>query len=59
MDAIAERRVRRVLELGPGTTLARLWNARHPAIPARAIDEFRSPAAAARWVLGATGGADG
>jgi len=50
MDALAERRLRCVLELGPGTTLSKLWNARHPAIPARAIDEFRSPAAAAAWV---------
>ena len=52
MDTLAERRLRCVLELGPGTTLAKLWNARHPAIPARAIDEFRSPAAAAAWVRG-------
>lgn len=50
MDALAERRVRCVLELGPGATLAKLWNARHPGIPAHAIDEFRSPQAASDWV---------
>ncbi len=50
MDALAEHRLRCVIELGPGTTLSKLWNARHPATPARAIDEFRSPAAAAEWV---------
>ena len=50
MDALAERRVACVLEIGPGSTLARLWNGRHPAIPARSIDEFRSPAAVAQWV---------
>lgn len=52
MDTLAERGPRCVLELGPGTTLAKLWNARHPAIPARAIDEFRSSAAAVAWVRG-------
>ncbi|MDE2566320.1 MAG: ACP S-malonyltransferase, partial [Burkholderiales bacterium] len=52
LDAIAERRVRCVLELGPGSTLARLWAERHPAVPARSIDEFRSAAAVRRWVHG-------
>jgi [acyl-carrier-protein] S-malonyltransferase len=49
-DAIAERRVRCVLEVGPGSTLSRLWNAREPQVPARSIDEFRSAAAIADWV---------
>jgi [acyl-carrier-protein] S-malonyltransferase len=52
MDAVAERRPRCVVEVGPGTTLAKLWNDRHPDIPARSVDEFRSPLAVARWVLG-------
>jgi [acyl-carrier-protein] S-malonyltransferase len=52
LDAVAERRPRCVVEVGPGTTLSRLWNERHPDIPARSIDEFRSPAAVARWVNG-------
>ena len=50
MDTVAERQVRCVLEVGPGNTLARMWNARHPAIPARSADEFQTPEAAARWV---------
>jgi [acyl-carrier-protein] S-malonyltransferase len=51
MDALSERRVRCVLEVGPGSTLARLWSERHPGIPARSVDEFQSPAAAAAWVM--------
>ncbi len=49
-DAVAERGVRCVLEVGPGTTLSRLWAERGGPVPARSIDEFRSPEAAARWV---------
>ncbi|MDE2146863.1 MAG: malonate decarboxylase subunit epsilon [Burkholderiales bacterium] len=52
-DVIAEHRVRCVLEMGPGSTLARLWHEREPAVPARSIDEFRSAAAVLRWVRGA------
>lgn len=50
MDAIASRRVSCVLEVGPGQALARLWNQRHPQIPARSVDEFRSAAGVVRWV---------
>ena len=50
LDAIAERRVRCVLEVGPGHALAALWNDRHPDIPARSVDEFRSAEAVAHWV---------
>ena len=50
MEALAERRVRCVLEVGPGNALARLWSARHPQIPARSVDEFRHPQGAADWV---------
>lgn len=53
MDAVAERRPACVLEVGPGHTLAALWNERHPAIVARSVDEFRSPAAVAAWVRSA------
>jgi [acyl-carrier-protein] S-malonyltransferase len=49
-DTVAERGVRCVLEVGPGTTLSRLWAERGSALPARSIDEFRSPEAVARWV---------
>ncbi len=50
MDAIAERRVRCVLEVGAGHALTNLWRDRHPDIPARSVDEFRSAQAIARWV---------
>ncbi len=50
MDTLAERGVRCVLEMGPGTTLSRMWSARHPGVPARSIDEFQSPGAVAAWV---------
>jgi [acyl-carrier-protein] S-malonyltransferase len=50
LDALAERGVRCVLEVGPGTTLSRLWAERGGSVPARSVDEFRSPTAVARWV---------
>lgn len=50
MDAIAERRVRCVLEVGAGHALTNLWRDRHPDIPVRSVDEFRSTQAIARWV---------
>ena len=49
MDAVAERRPDAVLEVGPGTTLARLWRERHPAIPVRSCDEFASAAQVLDW----------
>ena len=51
MAAIAERRPSSVLEIGGGSALARMWSARHPGIPARSLDEFRSVEGAATWVL--------
>jgi [acyl-carrier-protein] S-malonyltransferase len=52
MDNLHARQVRCVLEVGPGSALARLWNERHPDVPARSCDEFRSAAGVARWVSG-------
>ena len=49
MDAVAERRPDVVLEVGPGTTLVRLWRERYPAIPARSCDEFASAAQVLDW----------
>jgi [acyl-carrier-protein] S-malonyltransferase len=49
MDAVAERRPDAVLEIGPGTTLARLWRERHPAIPVRSCDEFASAKQVLDW----------
>ena len=52
MDAVAERRVRCVLEVGAGHALAKLWRQRHPEIPVRSVDDFRSAQAVVRWVRG-------
>ncbi len=50
MDTVAERRPDAVLEVGPGTTLARLWRERHADVPVRSCDEFASAAQALEWV---------
>jgi [acyl-carrier-protein] S-malonyltransferase len=50
MDTLAEQGVACVIEIGAGATLAKMWNQRHPTIPARALDEFRDVAGVARWV---------
>lgn len=50
MEALAERGVQCVLELGPGTTLSKMWRERFPAIAARSADEFTSPEAVIAWV---------
>ena len=50
MDTVAERRPDCVLEVGPGTTLARMWRDRHPRVPVRSCDEFRDAAQARHWV---------
>ena len=55
MDNIRDRQIRCVLEVGPGQGLARMWNQRHPDVPARACDDFRSAAAIAAWLRGHAG----
>lgn len=50
MEQIAAQRVQAVLEIGPGQALARLWNDRHPDMPARSADEFRSSASIVGWI---------
>ena len=50
MDALAEQGVACVIEVGAGTTLSKMWNQRHPEIPARSLGEFRDTAGAARWL---------
>lgn len=50
MQAIAERQPHCVLEIGAGAALARLWNARYPGIPARALDEFKELQSALQWL---------
>lgn len=51
MDAIHAQSPRCVLEVGPGRSLASLWNRRFTDVPARSADEFRSVGALIRWVL--------
>jgi [acyl-carrier-protein] S-malonyltransferase len=50
MDTLAERGIRCVLEIGPGSPLSALWNRRHAAIPARALADFQGSAGAADWI---------
>lgn len=50
MDAVAERGVRCVLEVGPGNVLSRWWNARHSGVAARSVDDFHAPKSVADWV---------
>jgi [acyl-carrier-protein] S-malonyltransferase len=51
MDAAAEAGVTVALELGPGAALARMLQARHPAIACRSAAEFRSLDGIAAWLL--------
>ena len=57
MDTVAERKPDAVLEVGPGTTLTRLWRERHPQVPVRSCDEFSSAAQVLAWLdsVGARG----
>lgn len=50
MDDIHARAPGCVLEVGPGQALARMWNQRHPDIPARSCDDFRSVSAVVAWI---------
>lgn len=51
LESLAERGVRCVLEVGPGTSLAAMWRERRPYIAVRSVDEFRSAEAAVDWVV--------
>ncbi|MDE2625078.1 MAG: acyltransferase domain-containing protein [Betaproteobacteria bacterium] len=50
LEAMAEYQPDAVLELGPGSALARMALARGWPCPVRAVDDFRSPAAVAEWL---------
>jgi len=50
LDAVQSRRVDCVLEIGPGSALAAMWNQRFPDVPARSVDEFAHVDAIAAWV---------
>jgi [acyl-carrier-protein] S-malonyltransferase len=50
MDQLAARAPSCVLEIGGGQALARLCQQRHPEIPARSADEFRTLAGVIAWI---------
>lgn len=50
LDALVERGVDRVLELGPGTALADMVRSAYPMLDVRAVDDFRSLGGVAAWV---------
>lgn len=50
LEAIHARRVACVLEVGPGSALATMWNRRYADVPARSADEFRSATSVVDWV---------
>ncbi|WP_019142606.1 ACP S-malonyltransferase [Noviherbaspirillum massiliense] len=50
MDACAEAGITVALELGPGSALSRMLQARHPDIACRSIADFRSAAGVGAWV---------
>lgn len=50
LEALIERGVRRVLELGPGTALADMARAAYPMLEARSVDDFRTLDGIAAWI---------
>lgn len=58
MENIEARQADCVLEIGPGSALARMWNNHHPTIPARGCDEFRSIEGVAKWVNAVSGASE-
>jgi len=54
LEAVHARRPACVLEIGPGSALAAMWNRRYAEVPARSCDEFRSAQAVIDWVARAT-----
>ncbi len=50
MDAVAEAGVTVALELGPGSALSRMLQARHPKIECRSVDDFRTLPGIATWL---------
>jgi len=50
MTALDEAGINTVIELGPGSDLAKLIEAEHPRISARSVDEFRDWHAVGNWL---------
>ncbi|RIX44075.1 MAG: malonate decarboxylase subunit epsilon [Rhodocyclales bacterium GT-UBC] len=52
LQAVLEMQPDAVLEIGPGNALVRLFGELAPAIPARAVDDFRSADGVVAWLAG-------
>ena len=52
MDACVEAGADTVLELGPGSALARMFHARHPQLACRSVADFRTVEGLRRWMDG-------
>jgi [acyl-carrier-protein] S-malonyltransferase len=50
LDALMERGVDRVLEIGPGDALSAMVRSAYPSIAARTLDDFRSIEGARAWI---------
>lgn len=50
LDAVAERQVSCVLEIGAGSALGRMWKERFPHIPVRSLDDFQHLMGAVDWI---------
>lgn len=50
LQAVRELQPDAVLEIGPGRAMARMWNAIYPDIPARSVDDFRTPVGIQKWL---------
>jgi [acyl-carrier-protein] S-malonyltransferase len=51
MDALAEQKISCVIEIGAGSALARMWNERFSAIPARSVDDFQNMQGVLDWII--------
>jgi len=51
IEALGERGVTAILELGPGRALAEMAAAAHPAISVRAVDDFHSLSGVKAWLV--------
>jgi len=52
LEALVERGVEQVLELGPGDALAQMARAAFPFLKVRAVDDFRSIQGVSDWIAG-------
>jgi [acyl-carrier-protein] S-malonyltransferase len=50
LEAVAERQISCVLEVGAGSALGRMWNERYPHIPSRSMDEFQQLKGVVEWL---------